>query len=129
MSGGFLANRLSISPLRYSGIDRIDNAAGYTEGNVVACCRICNRAKETLSVQEFAEWASRLGAMANQWGGEVKPKLIYDPLMGKEMEITGVLVRLASQENCDGDPYDQMMEAARYIEELEAIVVHLRAKP
>ena len=62
-------------------------------------------------------------------GGEVKPKLIYDPLMGKEMEITGVLVRLASQENCDGDPYDQMMEAARYIEELEAIVVHLRAKP
>ena len=58
----------TISPLRYSGIDRIDNAAGYTEGNVVACCRICNRAKETLSVQEFAEWATRLGAMAEQWG-------------------------------------------------------------
>ena len=62
-------------------------------------------------------------------GVEVKQKLIYDPLMGKEMEIAGVLVRLASQENCDGEPYDQMMEAARYIEELEAIVDQLRSKP
>ena len=59
----------------------------------------------------------------------MKPNLIYAPLMGKEMEITGVLIRLASQENCDGEPYDQMMEAARYIKELEEIVVHLRAKP
>ena len=49
--------------------------------------------------------------------------------MGKEMEITGVLIRLASQENCDGEPYDQMMEAARYIKELEAIVDHWRNKP
>ena len=57
----------------------------------------------------------------------MKPNLIYDPLMGKEMEITGVLIRLASQENCDGEPYDQMMEAARYIEELEAIVERVRS--
>ena len=59
----------------------------------------------------------------------MKPNLIYAPLMGKEMEITGVLIRLASQENCDGEPYDQMMEAARYIKELEAIVDHWRNKP
>ena len=62
-------------------------------------------------------------------GQGMKPNLIYDPLMGKEMEITGVLIRLAGQENCDGEPYDQMMEAARYIEELEAIVDHLRSNP
>ena len=48
----------TISPLRYSGIDRIDNAAGYTEGNVVPCCRVCNRAKETLTVAEFADWVA-----------------------------------------------------------------------
>lgn len=59
----------SITPFQYNGIDRLDNSAGYTPCNVVACCRICNRAKETLTVEEFAEWAKRLGAMAEQWGG------------------------------------------------------------
>lgn len=58
----------SIEPFRYSGIDRKDNAGGYEPGNVVPCCRVCNRAKETLTVAEFADWAARLGAMADQWG-------------------------------------------------------------
>ena len=46
-------------------------------------------------------------------------KQIYDPLMGRGMEIKGVLIRLASQENMDGEPFDQLMEAARYIKQLE----------
>ena len=46
-------------------------------------------------------------------------KQIYDPLMGRDMEIKGVLIRLASQENMDGEPFDQLMEAARYIKQLE----------
>lgn len=58
----------TIRPLIYSGIDRVDNASGYTPCNVVSCCRVCNRAKETLTVSEFAEWAKRLVAMASQWG-------------------------------------------------------------
>lgn len=61
----------TVEPLVYSGIDRVDNSAGYVLGNVAPCCRVCNRAKETLSVSEFAEWANRLAAMALQWGGEV----------------------------------------------------------
>ena len=52
-------------------------------------------------------------------GGEVIKKQIYDPLMGRDMEIKGVLIRLASQENMDGEPFDQLMEAARYIKQLE----------
>lgn len=58
----------TVEPLRYSGIDRLNNAAGYTRANTVPCCRICNRAKETLTVEEFAEWVKRIGAMAAQWG-------------------------------------------------------------
>ena len=46
-------------------------------------------------------------------------KQIYDPLMGRDMEIKGVLIRLASQENMDGEPFDQLIEAARYIKQLE----------
>ena len=52
-------------------------------------------------------------------GGEVIKKQIYDPLMGRDMEIKGVLIRLASQENMDGEPFDQLIEAARYIKQLE----------
>ena len=36
-----------------NGIDRIDNIKGYIEGNVVPCCKLCNRAKFTLTVEEF----------------------------------------------------------------------------
>jgi hypothetical protein len=36
-----------------SGIDRIDSALGYEDGNVVACCTRCNKAKGTLSQGEF----------------------------------------------------------------------------
>lgn len=44
----------------YNGLDRVDNSIGYTRGNVVSCCRICNRAKHTLTKKEFQEWINRL---------------------------------------------------------------------
>jgi len=36
-----------------NGIDRIDNKKGYTIDNVVPCCSTCNKAKMTLSQDEF----------------------------------------------------------------------------
>lgn len=58
--------------LYYSGIDRIDSSSGYSVGNVVSCCKICNYAKSNMTLKEFHEWALRLGkrAMAEQWGVE-----------------------------------------------------------
>lgn len=45
------------------------------------------------------------------------------PLHGnKEYSTTTVLRDLASQENCDGEPYDQMVEAANQIGELLAVL-------
>jgi hypothetical protein len=44
----------------YNGIDRIDNSQGYTVQNCVACCKTCNRAKDTMSVQEFYSWIERV---------------------------------------------------------------------
>jgi hypothetical protein len=44
----------------YNGIDRMDNARGYVEGNVAACCFFCNSAKRTLGVAEFVAWAARI---------------------------------------------------------------------
>lgn len=44
----------------YNGIDRLDNARGYVEGNVAACCGTCNRAKRTMSVDEFLSWVDRV---------------------------------------------------------------------
>lgn len=58
--------------LHYSGIDRIDSTKNYTKDNVVPCCRICNYAKSNMNIEEFKEWAIRVGkkAMAEQWFGE-----------------------------------------------------------
>ena len=46
---------------------------------------------------------------------------INNPLhpTGDKEHVATVLRTLASQENCDGEPYDQMIEAAEYIDKLE----------
>lgn len=43
----------------YNGLDRVDNTKGYTIDNVVSCCKICNRAKSELTLQEFQNWIKR----------------------------------------------------------------------
>lgn len=40
----------------YNGIDRVDNLKGYTLGNCVSCCEICNKAKRTMTVDRFRNW-------------------------------------------------------------------------
>lgn len=40
----------------YNGLDRVDNEGGYTEDNVVTCCKFCNFAKTRGSLEEFQRW-------------------------------------------------------------------------
>lgn len=44
----------------WNGIDRVDNSLGYIPSNCVSCCWDCNRAKGTLSHEDFMEWIKRL---------------------------------------------------------------------
>jgi 5-methylcytosine-specific restriction endonuclease McrA len=44
----------------YTGVDRIDSSFGYVEGNVQTCCMWCNRAKSTMSEQEFFAWIKKI---------------------------------------------------------------------
>ena len=47
-------------PYPYNGIDRIDNALGYTPENTVSCCATCNYAKREMGAAEFIAWARRV---------------------------------------------------------------------
>lgn len=47
---------------RYQGFDRVDNTLGYTDENVVPCCKLCNRAKNAMPIELFYEWIERLKA-------------------------------------------------------------------
>jgi len=42
-------------PYRYNGLDRRDNKLGYTTGNVVSCCGVCNRMKHSMHVHDFTD--------------------------------------------------------------------------
>lgn len=44
----------------YNGIDRRDNAHGYTVANCVSCCKRCNWAKHDDDVEEFKAWVRRV---------------------------------------------------------------------
>lgn len=47
-------------PINYNGIDRVDSTKGYFNDNVVTCCKVCNRAKSNLSLDDFKDWISRV---------------------------------------------------------------------
>ena len=44
----------------YNGLDRVDNNKGYMPGNVVPCCRVCNRMKGTMGVEDFVDHIERI---------------------------------------------------------------------
>jgi hypothetical protein len=44
----------------YNGIDRMDNSRDYTADNVVTCCGVCNKAKLSMTVEEFRAWVKRV---------------------------------------------------------------------
>lgn len=52
-----------------SGVDRVDSHIGYALDNVVPCCYACNKAKSIMSVEEFADWVSKVHAhmLATNW--------------------------------------------------------------
>lgn len=43
----------------YNGIDRVDFSNGYYPSNCVPCCWTCNRAKGTLSTEDFKAWLKK----------------------------------------------------------------------
>lgn len=43
-----------------NGIDRKDNNLGYTLKNSVACCMVCNRAKNNMLYKDFKMWIKRI---------------------------------------------------------------------
>lgn len=47
-------------PYIYNGLDRIDNSKGYIIDNVVPCCKFCNQAKSSMTIEQFREWLTRI---------------------------------------------------------------------
>lgn len=45
-----------VESFTFNGIDRVDNALGYTLTNCVSACTTCNKAKNSMSIAEFHEW-------------------------------------------------------------------------
>lgn len=45
-----------IKGFKYNGLDRKHNDVGYVIDNVVPCCVICNRAKNSMDYEAFLQW-------------------------------------------------------------------------
>jgi hypothetical protein len=44
----------------YNGLDRVNYTKGYFATNVVPCCKVCNRAKSDMTLQDFQAWLEQL---------------------------------------------------------------------
>lgn len=58
--------RKVILPYLHNGIDRKNNCSGYVNENVVPCCSICNRAKGSMSHDEFLVFVRQVVNHQNQ---------------------------------------------------------------
>jgi hypothetical protein len=52
------------APILTIGIDRVDSAEGYTMGNLVSCCSMCNRMKNHFSRSAFIEQCTKVARNA-----------------------------------------------------------------
>lgn len=43
-----------------SGLDRVDSTKGYTQGNCVPCCYLCNVMKSDMTLETFYEQCERI---------------------------------------------------------------------
>ena len=51
-----------------NGVDRLDNDKGYTDENVVPCCKFCNVAKMQMTVEEFEQHIRRITSHTKEHG-------------------------------------------------------------
>jgi len=64
--GNIAKNRYGNGDYIYNGLDRIDNNKDYTLENCVSCCKICNIAKNNLTLQEYKDWIKKSYNYQNQ---------------------------------------------------------------
>lgn len=57
---GYLNDGYEHAKYLYNGIDRIDNNLGYILANCVPCCKICNKAKNNMSLSDFKNWIEQV---------------------------------------------------------------------
>jgi hypothetical protein len=52
--------------IKFSGVDRLNSDMGYINGNVVACCTRCNRAKNDMTLDEFTDHIKKVYTWLSQ---------------------------------------------------------------
>lgn len=59
-SGSMITSTLYGAAYKHNGIDRLNSSKPYAIDNCVPCCKWCNRAKNSKTLEEFSQWAKRL---------------------------------------------------------------------
>jgi hypothetical protein len=74
----------------YNGVDRVDSTKGYLTENAVPCCKVCNFAKRTMSVNDFMAWVRRVHAhCASSY--VPMPELLFSPPIAYRFDFDSML--------------------------------------
>lgn len=60
------ADKTSMQPLKFNGIDRLNSSKGYTKSNSVSCCSDCNYGKHKKSEEDFLKWIEKVYLFNNK---------------------------------------------------------------
>lgn len=75
--------------LQINGVDRMDNALGYTRINSIACCKVCNVAKHVQDIRSFKKWVI---SIYNHWASRSRKQSIAEPLFDRPKTEQGKLL-------------------------------------
>lgn len=99
LKGGRGGRSTGKTVLRYTGIDQVAAGRGYSPGNVLPACLICNRAKLNLTLKQFLRWL-------NLFEKSLTARAVHKAarVMGQELkrlpEKTQSQTRLPRQNSC-----------------------------
>ena len=87
-------------------LDRVDNKKGYNIKNIVACCKVCNRAKNNMSVEDFFQWVNKI-SNHNRIQINIRNKL---ESLGINNQIYGNITLAITQAYSDKKNYGRIKE-------------------
>jgi hypothetical protein len=102
-----------------NGIDRVDNAVGYTIANCKACCKECNYMKNNYSLEDLLEKIERI---SDNWSDRILP--VLPAQIHSIVNIAGKMTKEELNREKDARKQRALKKHQDYLQTIDAKIKH-----